>query len=147
MSWILAIVAVSALIVIHELGHFAVAKAVGLRVERFSLFFGPPLLSTRRGETEYVLGSVPLGGYVRVTGQDPRVEVPAELKPRSYYAQPVWRRMLFILAGPAANLIVAFLISWLALLALGVYESSSKSTRMACARASGVVPAAGRSGL
>ncbi len=126
MSWFLAILAISSLVVIHELGHFAVAKAVGLRVERFSLFFGPPIFSVTRGETEYTIGSIPLGGYVRVTGQDPRVEVPPELRPRSYYSVPVGRRMLFILAGPVANLLVAFLIAWIAILTMGLYESSSK---------------------
>jgi len=125
-SWFLAIVAISALIVIHEFGHFAVAKAVGLRVERFSLFFGPPIFSVTRGETEYTVGSIPLGGYVRVTGQDPRVEVPPELKARSYYSVSVGRRMLFILAGPVANLVLAFVIAWIAILSFGVYESSTK---------------------
>jgi regulator of sigma E protease len=125
-SWFLAIVAISTLIVLHELGHFAVAKAVGLRVERFSLFFGPPIFSVTRGETEYTIGSIPLGGYVRVTGQDPRVEVPSELRARSYYNVPVGRRMLFIVAGPVANLLVAFLIAWIAIIAFGVYNPVSR---------------------
>ena len=71
MSWVLTILGIVALIVLHELGHFAVAKAVGMRVERFSLFFPPTLFSVRRGETEYAIGAIPPGGYVKITGMNP----------------------------------------------------------------------------
>ncbi len=64
MSWLLAFVGFAALIILHEFGHFIVAKAVGMRVERFMLFFPPILWSFKRGETEYGVGAVPLGGYV-----------------------------------------------------------------------------------
>ena len=69
---ILAALGFMALIVLHELGHFAVAKAVGMRVERFSLFF-PPLIWRRqgKGETEYAIGAIPLGGYVKISGMNP----------------------------------------------------------------------------
>src|SRR5271167_4882958 len=70
-SWVLTILGIVALIVLHELGHFAVAKAVGMRVERFSLFFPPTLFRVRRGETEYAIGALPLGGYVKITGMNP----------------------------------------------------------------------------
>ena len=72
MSWLLAFLGFSVLIILHELGHFAVAKAVGMRVERFSLFF-PPLLWKRqgKGETEYAIGALPLGGYVKISGMNP----------------------------------------------------------------------------
>src|SRR5918911_189200 len=66
-SYLLAFLGFAALIILHEFGHFAAAKAVGMRVERFSLFFGPLLVRLRRGETEYALGSIPLGGYVKIT--------------------------------------------------------------------------------
>src|SRR6476469_9533841 len=71
MSWLLTILGIIVLIVLHELGHFAVAKAVGMRVERFSLFFPPTLLSVKRGETTYAVGALPLGGYVKITGMSP----------------------------------------------------------------------------
>ena len=71
MSWVLTILGIMALIVLHELGHFTVAKAVGMRVERFSLFFPPTIAKIKRGETEYALGALPLGGYVKITGDEP----------------------------------------------------------------------------
>jgi regulator of sigma E protease len=112
MSYLLAFLGFAALIILHEFGHFAAAKAVGMRVERFSLFFGPMLVRVRRGETEYGIASIPLGGYVKITGMNPNEEIPAEAVPRAYYNQPVWKRVTVILAGPAMNLVIAFLIVW-----------------------------------
>jgi regulator of sigma E protease len=119
MSWLLAFAGFCALIVLHELGHFTAAKLVGMRVERFSLFFGRPLWSTRRGETEYGIGWIPAGGYVRITGMDPREDIPPEVAPRAYYRQPVWKRIVVIAAGPAVNVVVAFVIIWALLLSNG----------------------------
>ncbi len=112
MSWFLAFAGFALLIILHEAGHFAAAKAVGMRVERFSLFFGRPLVSFRRGETEYGIGPIPLGGYVRISGMNPREELPPDVVPRSYYRQPVWKRVVVIAAGPAVNLLIAFAILW-----------------------------------
>ncbi|MBV9336686.1 MAG: site-2 protease family protein [Solirubrobacterales bacterium] len=112
MSYVLAFLGFVALIILHEFGHFAVAKAVGMRVERFSLFMGPLLVKFRRGETEYGIGPFPLGGYVRITGMNPHEEIPPEVVPRAYYNQAVWKRIVVILAGPAMNLLIAFVIVW-----------------------------------
>jgi regulator of sigma E protease len=71
MSYLLAFLGIAALVILHEAGHFAAAKAVGMRVEKFSLFFGPMLWSVRRGETVYGVGPIPLGGYVKITGMNP----------------------------------------------------------------------------
>ncbi len=71
MSWVLTILGIVALIVLHELGHFLAAKATGMRVERFSLFFPPKLVGVRWGETEYMIGAIPAGGYVKITGMTP----------------------------------------------------------------------------
>jgi regulator of sigma E protease len=155
-SWVLVIVGFSALIILHEFGHFIVAKATGMRVERFFLFFPPKLVSVKRGETEYGIGMIPLGGFVKITGMNPeeleprddpvesnfgrsgletedagrdtpqglleRVEAsgqdPSEqeekLSPevlkRAYYNQPVWKRVVVIAAGPAMNILIAFVI-------------------------------------
>jgi regulator of sigma E protease len=117
MSYLLAFLGFIALIVLHEAGHFAAAKALGMRVERFSLFFGPLLLKVRRGETEYGIAPIPLGGYVKITGMNPHEDIPPEVRPRAYYNQPVWKRIVVILAGPVMNLLIAFLIF------LGVYWS------------------------
>jgi regulator of sigma E protease len=78
LSWILVVLGFSFLIVVHEGGHFVVAKAVGMRVERFFLFFPPKLVSKRIGETEYGIGMIPLGGFVKITGMNPE-----EVEPRS----------------------------------------------------------------
>jgi regulator of sigma E protease len=109
-SWFLAFAGFSALIILHEFGHFAVAKAVGMRVERFMLFFPPILAKVRRGETEYGIGALPLGGYVKITGMNPAEEIPPEHQAGAYLRQPVWKRVVVIAAGPAMNLLIAFLI-------------------------------------
>jgi regulator of sigma E protease len=119
MSYLLAFLGFAALIILHEAGHFAAAKAVGMRVERFSLFFGPMLVKFRRGETEYGIGPIPLGGYVKITGMNPKEDIPQEARPRAYYNQPVWKRIVVILAGPAVNLLLAFAIIWALFLANG----------------------------
>ena len=145
MSWVLVIVGFSALIILHEFGHFIVAKATGMRVERFFLFFPPKLVSVKRGETEYGIGMIPLGGFVKITGMNPeelepdpapeeteagrdtpqglleRVEAAGqnpdereglspEVLKRAYYNQPVWKRVVVIAAGPAMNILIAFVI-------------------------------------
>jgi regulator of sigma E protease len=110
MTYALAFLGFAALIILHEAGHFVAAKAVGMRVERFSLFFGPLLWSFRRGETEYGIAPIPLGGYVKISGMNPTEELPPEVVPRAYYNQPPWKRIVVILAGPAMNLLVAFVI-------------------------------------
>ncbi|MFI5026414.1 MAG: site-2 protease family protein, partial [Solirubrobacterales bacterium] len=71
MSWVLVVAGFAALIMVHEGGHFVVAKLTGMRVERFFLFFPPKLVSFRRGETEYGIGMIPLGGFVKITGMNP----------------------------------------------------------------------------
>jgi regulator of sigma E protease len=81
-----------------------------MRVERFSLFFPPLLARVRRGETEYAVGAIPLGGYVKITGMNPAEEIPPEVAPRAYFRQPVWKRVVVIAAGPAVNIVLAFLI-------------------------------------
>ena len=113
MSWILAFAGFAALILLHEWGHFTAAKAVGMRVERFSIFFPPFITRRKRGETEYCVGVIPLGGYVKITGMNPNEEIEDEaIKARAYYVQPVWKRIVVIGAGPFVNIVVAFLILW-----------------------------------
>ncbi|HEU5252777.1 MAG TPA: M50 family metallopeptidase [Solirubrobacterales bacterium] len=110
MSWFWVFVGFCLLIILHEAGHFFAAKATGMRVERFFLFFGPTIWSIKRGETEYGVKAIPLGGYVKITGMNPEEEVPPEVAHRSYYRQDVWKRIVVVAAGPAVNIILAFAI-------------------------------------
>jgi regulator of sigma E protease len=132
MSWVLTFVGISVLVILHEFGHFAAAKLVGMRVERFSLFFGPLLVKVRRGETEYGIGPIPLGGYVKIAGMNPAETMAPEDAHRGYYRQPVWKRLLVIAAGPAMNVFVAFAILW------GVYTFSAQHPASDRARIAGV---------
>ncbi|HET9675948.1 MAG TPA: site-2 protease family protein [Solirubrobacterales bacterium] len=110
MSWLLVFLGFCLLIIIHEAGHFVAAKAVGMRVERFFLFFGPTIWSFKRGETEYGVKSIPLGGYVKITGMNPEEDVPPEHEENAYFHKPVWKRIVVVAAGPAVNIVLAFLI-------------------------------------
>jgi regulator of sigma E protease len=110
MSWLLAIAGFAMLVVLHEAGHFTAAKLVGMRVERFFLFFPPKLVSVRRGETEYGIGAIPLGGFVKITGMNPEEEIPPEVEDRAYYRQPVWKRIFVIAAGPFVNIALALIL-------------------------------------
>jgi regulator of sigma E protease len=110
MNWVLIFLGFSALIILHEAGHFVAAKATGMRVERFFLFFPPKLVSMKRGETEYGIGAIPLGGFVKITGMNPDEELPPEIAARGYYHQPVWKRIVVIGAGPAVNIAIALII-------------------------------------
>jgi len=110
LSFFLAFVGFALLVILHELGHFTAAKAVGMRVEKFSLFFPPTLWSKKVGETEYAIGSIPAGGYVKITGMNPDEDLPEEVRDRAYHAQPVWKRIVVIAAGPAVNLVLAFVL-------------------------------------
>jgi regulator of sigma E protease len=112
MTWLITILGIVALIVLHELGHFTVAKAVGMRVERFSLFFPPTIVKLRRGETEYGIGAIPAGGYVKITGMTPDElrDVDLRIAQRGYAMQPPWKRIVVILAGPGVNVAIAFVL-------------------------------------
>ena len=123
MSWFLAFAGFAALIILHEAGHFTAAKLVGMRVERFFLFFPPKIWSVKRGETEYGIGSIPLGGFVKISGMNPDESLPDEVRDRAYHAQPVWKRIVVILAGPMVNIVLAFLILWV--LSFNVQESTA----------------------
>jgi regulator of sigma E protease len=136
---LLAFVGFAALIILHELGHFAAAKAVGMRVERFSLFFPPLLARVRRGETEYAVGAIPLGGYVKITGMNPAEDIPPAVAHRAYYRQPVWKRIVVIAAGPMVNIVLAFAILWVLIWANGVPEPVSRVDQVTAPPARGVL--------
>jgi regulator of sigma E protease len=98
------------LIFVHELGHFLVAKWFGVKVEKFSIGFGPALLRRRSGETEYVVAALPLGGYVKMLGELPGEELPAAERARAFNTQSVFRRVGISFAGPAMNLLLPVVV-------------------------------------
>lgn len=105
------IVGMLVLVIVHEFGHYWVAKKLGVKILRFSVGFGKPLFLWRRGvdQTEWVLASIPLGGFVRMLDEQ-EGEVSAQDLPRAFNRQALWKRTLIVLAGPVANLILAFLL-------------------------------------
>jgi regulator of sigma E protease len=102
------ILVLSFLVFVHELGHYLAARHVGVRVERFSIGFPPRLWGKQIGETEYMLSWIPLGGYVKLFGQNLDDEDPSD--PRNYAAKSKWQRFYILAAGPVMNLVVAFLL-------------------------------------
>ena len=106
------------LIFVHELGHFLAARRLGVTVLTFSFGFGPRLAGLRRGRTDYRLSAVPLGGFVKMVGEDPDQEVPPEDLPGSFSHKSVWRRIVIVAAGPLANIVFA------AVLFTGLYAVS-----------------------
>ncbi|MDE3188484.1 MAG: RIP metalloprotease RseP [Acidobacteriota bacterium] len=106
-SAIAFIVLIGIMVVVHEFGHFAVAKLCGVRVEAFSIGFGPRLFGIKRGDTDYKVCLLPFGGYVKMTGENPSEEQPVE-DPAAFSSHPRWQRMLIGVAGPLANFILAF---------------------------------------
>ena len=104
------VVILMGLVLIHEAGHMVVAKWCGMRVERFSIFFGRPVASFTRGETEYAIGWLPLGGYVKISGMTVGEEIDDDVKDRAYTGMPAWKKVATILAGPAVNIVLAIVI-------------------------------------
>lgn len=117
MDIVIAIIVLGVLVFVHELGHFLVAKWANVYVEKFSIGFGPVLLSKKYGETEYVLSALPLGGYVKMYGEqnddEPGKETydPAK-EGRSFRDKPAWHKAAIIIAGPLFNVIFAIIIFW-----------------------------------
>ena len=101
---------VGVLITVHELGHFVVARLLGVRVDKLAIGFGRPLLRTTRRGTEYAIGAIPLGGYVRLCGEDPDAPVDAEEEPVAFCRRPAWQRLAIIFGGPMANVAFAAFI-------------------------------------
>src|SRR3954469_2764234 len=107
------IVTVGVLVVIHELGHYAAARLIGVKILRFSVGFGRTVWSRRVGpdRTEWAISAVPLGGYVKMLDER-EGDVPREDRPRAFNRQAVWARIFIVLAGPVANFVLAWLLYW-----------------------------------
>ncbi|OPY19041.1 MAG: Metalloprotease MmpA [Syntrophus sp. PtaB.Bin075] len=110
LSIISVVILLGVLIFVHEFGHFIAAKYYGVGVLKFSLGFGPKLISRKIGETEYLLSLIPLGGYVKLLGESPDDLLSPEQENRSFLKQPVWKRIIIVAAGPVFNFLLAILI-------------------------------------
>ncbi|BDV00310.1 zinc metalloprotease [Thermodesulfomicrobium sp. WS] len=143
MTSILAVIVVlGGLIFFHELGHFLMARALGIGVHVFSLGFGPKLLSWRPGATEYRLSLIPLGGYVQLAGEKENAD-DATPRENQFAQRPPWQRMLVVLAGPLSNFFLAWLIFWGLLATQGMEELLpviGKVTAESPAAAAGLAP-------
>src|SRR5437867_10380193 len=102
---VVALVVLGVIIVIHELGHFLVAKFFKIKVETFSVGFGPRLVGFRRGETDYRISAFPLGGYVKMAGETPTDTITGA--EHEFLSKPKWQRFLVAAAGPAMNIVLA----------------------------------------
>jgi len=104
------IILLGVLIFVHEFGHFITAKLLKIKVLKFSLGFGPKLIARQWGETEYLISALPLGGYIKLFGEQPGETIaPSELR-GSFSHRPVWHRFLVVLAGPLFNLLFALIV-------------------------------------
>jgi len=104
------IILLGVLISVHEFGHFIAARIAGVGVLKFSLGFGPKIVSKKIGETEYALSWIPLGGFVKLLGESGNEELSPEDEKRSFFKQAIWKRMLIVLAGPVFNFLLAIVI-------------------------------------
>src|SRR3954447_23982617 len=107
------IVLIGVMVVVHEFGHFAVAKLCGVRVEAFSIGFGPRLFGVKRGDTDYKVCLLPLGGYVKMTGENPTEGDQPIDDPGAFTSHPRWQRMLIGVAGTVAHFILAFVLMFI----------------------------------
>jgi regulator of sigma E protease len=116
------VIVIGILILVHELGHFFVARWTGVGVERFSIGFGPVLLRWRSKETEYCLSAIPMGGYVKMVGEESPLEGggSATFDPDKAFAlKPLWARFLIVFAGPGMNFVLAAIIFSIILATVG----------------------------
>jgi membrane-associated protease RseP (regulator of RpoE activity) len=128
-GWVIFLVALLFSVMLHETGHFVMAKRFGMKVTRYFVGFGPTLWSTRRGETEYGIKALPLGGFVKIIGMHSLDDVddPAD-EPRSFRRQPAWQRIVVLCAGSFMHFVLAFVLIFG--LALGIGISTDNTTQL-----------------
>ncbi|TPV97267.1 MAG: RIP metalloprotease RseP [Myxococcales bacterium FL481] len=136
------ILLIGPLIFIHELGHLVAAKLVDVKVKRFSIGFGPPILRAQLGETEYCIAPIPLGGYVSLLGQNPHESISTAEHERSLAGKPLWARYLVLGAGPLANLVLPLFLYFAFFLSHTVYSPPVLGTILddSAAQAADLVP-------
>ncbi len=127
-GWVIFIVALLISVMLHESGHFVTAKKFGMKVTRYFVGFGPTLWSTWRGETEYGIKALPLGGFVKIEGMTSLDEVDPQDEARSFRRHPAWQRIVVLCAGSFMHFVLAFLL--VSGLALGVGIENQNTTQL-----------------
>ena len=134
-------------IMLHELGHYTVARLFGFKIEEYFLGFGPKVWSTRRGEIEYGVKALPLGGYVKIAGMNPYQPVAPEDLPRAYGSKPRWQRALVIFAGPGVHFLIAAVLFGASFLVSGDYSTATPVITEVVAQLNGHTSPAKEAGL
>lgn len=116
---LLFVFAILLIVMVHESGHFLVAKLFGFKAPQFFVGFGPTLWSFKRGETEYGIKAIPAGGFVKIIGMNPYEEIAPEDEPRSYPNKPRWQRALLLVAGSATHWVIAFVALFITAMTIG----------------------------
>ncbi len=137
---VLFVVAILVVIMVHELGHLLTAKLFGFKATQYFLGFGPTLWSTMRGETEYGVKALPLGGFVKIVGMNPYEKISEEDESRSYGSKPRWQRAIVLVAGSATHFLVAFLILLVTTMTLGFPTGKVTTTVASLAQSFGGSP-------
>lgn len=124
------IITIFVMVLFHEFGHYWTARKFGIKVEEFFIGFGPRIWSFRRGETEFGIKALPLGGYVRIIGMNPFQEVPEEDLPRTMGAKPRWQRAVVLVAGSLTHFILATVVFFVVFAVVGVQDPEKPTTRV-----------------
>ncbi len=119
------IIVLGVLVFFHEFGHFIIARLFGVGVEKFSLGFGPRLFGKKIGMTDYRVSAIPLGGYVKMVGEEPDAEIDEAMIPFSFTHKSVYKRMAIVIAGPLFNILLAIVIFWGLFTFYGAYEQDT----------------------
>lgn len=144
---ILFLVSILLVVLVHEAGHFVFAKAFKMKVHEFFVGFGPRIWSTRRGDTEYGVKLLPLGGYVRIAGMNPYDEIPEDERGRTYGSKPAWQRAVTVAAGPITHFCIAFIVLFVLFVGVGVHDPSRPYVASVLATLDGKASPAAQAGL
>ena len=136
-GWVIFVVALLFSVMLHETGHFVLAKRFGMKATRYFVGFGPTLWSTRRGETEYGVKALPFGGFVKIIGMHSLDDVddPAD-EPRSFRRQPGWQRILVLCAGSFMHVVLAFVLIFGVALGIGIENTTQLAAVSPCVASS-----------
>jgi membrane-associated protease RseP (regulator of RpoE activity) len=135
-GWVIFIVALLFSVMLHETGHFVTAKKFGMKVTRYFVGFGPTLWSIWRGETEYGVKALPLGGFVKITGMTSLDEVDPEDEPRSFRSHPAWQRIIVLCAGSFMHFLLAFVLIFGLALGIGIENTTQLAAVSPCVASS-----------